>query len=40
MRFKGVRVDVEKAEKIKKYLVNEENKIVNKIIKLYRNGCT
>jgi DNA polymerase I-like protein with 3'-5' exonuclease and polymerase domains len=31
MRFKGVRVDVEKAEKIKKYLVNEENKIVNKI---------
>ena len=31
MRFKGVRVDVEKAEKIKKKLINEENKIVNKI---------
>ena len=31
MRFKGVRVDVEKAEKIKKNLINEENKILNKI---------
>jgi len=31
MRFKGVRVDVQKAEKIKKYLINEENKIINKI---------
>jgi len=31
MRFKGVRVDIEKAEKIKKKLKEEENKILNKI---------
>ena len=31
MRFKGVRVDVEKADKIKKELMDKENKIINKI---------
>ncbi len=31
MRFKGVRVDVEKADKIKKQLMDKENKILNKI---------
>jgi DNA polymerase I-like protein with 3'-5' exonuclease and polymerase domains len=31
MRFKGVRVDVERADKIKKELVDKENKIINKI---------
>jgi len=31
MRFKGVRVDVERADKIKKELMNKENKILNKI---------
>ena len=31
MRFKGVRVDVEKADKIKKQLIDKENKIINKI---------
>jgi DNA polymerase I-like protein with 3'-5' exonuclease and polymerase domains len=31
MRFKGVRVDVEKADKIKKQLMDKENKIINKI---------
>jgi DNA polymerase I-like protein with 3'-5' exonuclease and polymerase domains len=31
MRFKGVRVDVEKADKIKKLLIDKENKILNKI---------
>ena len=31
MRFKGVRVDVEKADKIKKQLIDKENKILNKI---------
>ena len=31
MRFKGVRVDIEKAEKIKKKLKEEEDKILNKI---------
>jgi DNA polymerase I-like protein with 3'-5' exonuclease and polymerase domains len=31
MRFKGVRVDVEKADIIKKQLVDKENKIINKI---------
>ena len=31
MRFKGVRVDLEKADKIKKNLMVQENKIINKI---------
>jgi DNA polymerase I-like protein with 3'-5' exonuclease and polymerase domains len=31
MRFKGVRVDVERADKIKKELMDKENKIINKI---------
>jgi len=31
MRFKGVRVDVEKADIIKKQLIDKENKIINKI---------
>jgi DNA polymerase I-like protein with 3'-5' exonuclease and polymerase domains len=31
MRFKGVRVDLEKADKIKKNLIVQENKIINKI---------
>jgi DNA polymerase I-like protein with 3'-5' exonuclease and polymerase domains len=31
MRFKGVRVDVEKADKIKKELIDKENKIISKI---------
>jgi len=31
MRFKGVRVDVEKADIIKKQLIEKENKIINKI---------
>jgi DNA polymerase I-like protein with 3'-5' exonuclease and polymerase domains len=31
MRFKGVRVDLEKADKIKKDLMLQENKIINKI---------
>ena len=31
MRFKGVRVDIEKADKIKKQLIDKENKILNKI---------
>jgi DNA polymerase I-like protein with 3'-5' exonuclease and polymerase domains len=31
MRFKGVRVDLEKADKIKKNLMQQENKIINKI---------
>jgi DNA polymerase I-like protein with 3'-5' exonuclease and polymerase domains len=31
MRFKGVRVDIEKADKIKKQLIDKENKIINKI---------
>jgi len=31
MRFKGVKVDVEKADKIKKQLIDKENKIINKI---------
>ena len=31
MRFKGVRVDVEKADTIKKQLIDKENKIINKI---------
>jgi len=31
MRFKGVRVDVEKADIIKKQLIEKENKILNKI---------
>jgi DNA polymerase I-like protein with 3'-5' exonuclease and polymerase domains len=31
MRFKGVRVDIEKADKIKKELMDKENKIINKI---------
>jgi DNA polymerase I-like protein with 3'-5' exonuclease and polymerase domains len=31
MRFKGVRVDLEKADKIKKNLIIQENKIINKI---------
>jgi len=31
MRFKGVRVDVEKADLIKKQLIDKENKILNKI---------
>ena len=31
MRFKGVRVDVERADKIKKELMYKENKIINKI---------
>jgi DNA polymerase I-like protein with 3'-5' exonuclease and polymerase domains len=31
MRFKGVRVDLEKADKIKKDLIKQENKIINKI---------
>ena len=31
MRFKGVRVDLEKADQIKKYLINREKKIINKI---------
>ena len=31
MRFKGVRVDLEKADKIKKNLMIQENKIINKI---------
>ena len=31
MRFKGVRVDLEKADKIKKDLILQENKIINKI---------
>jgi DNA polymerase I-like protein with 3'-5' exonuclease and polymerase domains len=31
MRFKGVRVDVERADKIKKQLIDKENKIINKI---------
>ena len=31
MRFKGVRVDLEKADKIKKDLMIQENKIINTI---------
>ena len=31
MRFKGVRVDLEKADKIKKNLMQQENKIINRI---------
>ena len=31
MRFKGVRVDLDKADKIKKYLIDKERKIINKI---------
>ena len=31
MRFKGVRVDLDKADKIKKYLINKEQKILHKI---------
>jgi DNA polymerase I-like protein with 3'-5' exonuclease and polymerase domains len=31
MRFKGVRVDVDRADKIKKELIDKENKIINKI---------
>ena len=31
MRFKGVRVNLEKADKIKKDLIQQENKIINKI---------
>ena len=31
MRFKGVRVDLEKADQIKKDLINRENKLINKI---------
>ena len=31
MRFKGVRVDLNKADKIKKYLINKEQKILHKI---------
>jgi len=31
MRFKGVKVDVEKADLIKKQLIDKENKIINKI---------
>ena len=31
MRFKGVRVDVKRADKIKKELMDKENKIINKI---------
>ena len=31
MRFKGVRVDLDKADKIKKSLINKEQKIINKI---------
>jgi len=31
MRFKGVRVDLDKADKIKKYLIDKEQKIINKI---------
>ena len=31
MRFKGVRVDIDKADKIKKELMDKENKIINKI---------
>jgi DNA polymerase I-like protein with 3'-5' exonuclease and polymerase domains len=34
MRFKGVRVDVEKAEKIKKKLIEEEKKLLFKIKEL------
>ena len=31
MRFKGVRVDLDKADKIKKYLIDRENKILKDI---------
>ena len=31
MRFKGVRVDLDKADKIKKYLISKEQKILHKI---------
>ena len=31
MRFKGVRVDLDKADKIKKYLIGREQKILHKI---------
>ena len=31
MRFKGVRVDLEKADQIKKDLINRERKLINKI---------
>ena len=33
MRFKGVRVDVERAHSLKKQLINEENELLNAIEK-------